>query len=171
MSKARLRARDERVNPNRRTPSMVRPSMWSNSTEEPTTSSIRGSTLTRTPACLATRMRSSVSGPPLAGRAMIARCTRWRRARPRNSASRSSGCSAPHSSSATDATTSALTRASLARTTSIVASSPMMRQRSVAESRLASRRAVIRPAIRSAQDEIQSPTTELASSSTGVTPS
>ena len=52
MSNARLSVREERDRPNCRTPSTVIPSTSSNSTAEPTTSSMRGRTLTRAPARL-----------------------------------------------------------------------------------------------------------------------
>ena len=48
-SKARFSAADERVSSKRRIPMTVRPCRSSNSTEDPTTSSSRGSTLTFTP--------------------------------------------------------------------------------------------------------------------------
>ena len=77
-SNARLRTREERDRPKRRTPSIVRPSRWSNSTDEPTTSSRCGSTETRTPACLARRIMLSVSPPWAEAGAMMTRCTLWR---------------------------------------------------------------------------------------------
>ena len=58
-SKRRLSIREDRERPNGRTPSTVSPSTSSNWTVEPTTSSIRGSTLTRTPIALAMRISST----------------------------------------------------------------------------------------------------------------
>ncbi len=109
-SNARLSRRDERDRPKRRMPSIVIPSTSSNSTEEPTTSNIRGRTLTRTPAALATRIRldrrrvaSVVVG------AMTIRCTSSSRTSSRTRSSLpSTSMSSPTSGS--DATTAARAR-------------------------------------------------------------
>ncbi len=66
---------EERVRAKRFTPITVTPCRSSNSTEEPTTSSRRGRTLTLTPTASSVRTRSSIcSGSTLSG-ATIARCT------------------------------------------------------------------------------------------------
>ena len=74
-SNARLSRCDERESPNVRTPSIVIPSTSSNSTDEPTTSSMRGSTLTRAPAALAIRISSTTPLASVAVGAMMMRCT------------------------------------------------------------------------------------------------
>ena len=72
-------------------PSRVTPCRSSNSTEEPTTSSRRGSTLTRTPTAFSVRTRLSISPASALRGAMIARCTSSVWARSRISASRGVG--------------------------------------------------------------------------------
>ena len=66
MSKARLTAFEEWLRPKRRIPSSVMPSTSSSSTDEPTTSGSRGSTLTRSPIAFRLRVvfrRSSETAP------------------------------------------------------------------------------------------------------------
>ena len=72
-SKPRLSMREERDSPNGRTPSIVIPSTSSNSTADPTTSSIRGSTLTCAPAAFARRINSATSADSVVGAMMM----RW----------------------------------------------------------------------------------------------
>ena len=74
-SNARLKAAEDRVNSNRRTPITVTPCKSSNSTEEPTTSNNRGNTLTRTPTAFNVRTRFNISPPSTLRGAMIALCT------------------------------------------------------------------------------------------------
>ncbi len=74
-SKARFRVREECDSPKARTPSIVIPSRSSNSTEEPTASNMRGSTLTRTPTFLAIRMSSTTPSVSVASGAMTIRWT------------------------------------------------------------------------------------------------
>ncbi len=61
--------------PNGRTAIIVMPSTSSNSTADPTTSSIRGSTLTCTPAALASRISSTTSAESVVVGAMMMRWT------------------------------------------------------------------------------------------------
>ena len=150
-SNARLTTAEERDISKRLTPISVTPWRSSNSTEEPTTSSRRGSTLTRTPTAFKVRTRSSISPPSALVGATIARWTFSVRARSRISASR---CTekvlvdqVPTSSRSRCPTNSAFTPpcpASFERIVRAAAWSPMNRHRSAGRARSARARAVAR---------------------------
>ncbi len=155
-SKARLTAAEERVRSKRVTPISITPCRSSNSTEEPSTSSRRGSTLTRTPTAFRVRTRSSTIAPSRLSGARIARCTSSACAIVRISARRC--CEQPSvdqwatSSPSTKPTSSALTPRlplSLERTRLAEAWSPMKRQRSAGAIRSATARAAARASMSS----------------------
>ena len=135
-SKARLTRREERESPKRRTPSIVRPSRSSNSTDEPTTSSIRGSTLTRTPSALARWIASSTRWCDPASPATITRCTSCSattRGRSSSVPSRPDSTDSGFASCASRPTSDAFTLGlalSLASSRAATAASPTNRQRS-----------------------------------------
>ena len=148
-SKVRLRKRDEREKPKRRTPSIVIPSTLSNSTAVPTTSNIRGSTLTLTPTALAMRITSTTPLVSVVVGAMMIRCTlsSWTRCRMTPGLSTQSSASRASPASGIEAMTEARARlaASFSRIRSTCAASPITRQRSSGETRPATARASTRP--------------------------
>ena len=144
-SKARFTSRDERVSPKRRTPSIVRPSTWSNSTDEPTTSNRRGNTVTRTPSSFATRITSSISEASVLRGATITRSISSRRTAARTATVRSSA-SAPGGTGRTVTTSASASLSSSLRTSVVTAcESPTTRHRWSPPILRATRRASIRP--------------------------
>jgi len=108
---------------------------------------MRGNTLTRTPACLAMRMSSSVSAAPASVGAMIARWTSWSSTSARKASARCRLDVVQRECGSSAATTSAFSRpaAILSRIATMLACSPTTRQRSVADIRRANQRAATRP--------------------------
>ena len=148
---------EERVRSNRRTPITVTPCRSSNSTEEPTTSSSRGNTLTRTPTAFNVRTRFSISPASALRGAMIARCTSSVCAKSRISANRpTENESVDHGATLSKskcATTFAFTpprHPSFERIVSADTSSPMNKQRSTGATRNANTRAAARNKINNA---------------------
>ena len=156
------------MRPNRRTPSTVSPSRWSNSTADPTTSIIRGTSETRMPACLALRMSASVASELAVG-TMITRPMSWLRTSSSNAPTTPSAEPGPSTS---EAITSAFTcpLSSLSATASIEPRSPTIRQRSGTDTRPANARAAPRSTTSRRNVTVRTPTTSRASSTTGVQP-
>ena len=144
-SKARLRRCEERDSPNGRTPIIGIPSRSSNSTAEPTTSSIRGSTLTWTPADLAIRISSTIPAASVvvgsdddAVQLEIADDAAQAVAIQRVESS------SPSSGNVATTTARARDEASFSRIRSARRRSPMIRQRSMGVARPPTERAIMR---------------------------
>ncbi len=147
-SRLRLISRDDRVRPKRATPSTRSPSMLSTTTDEPTISRRRGSTLTFSPRDLTARTRLSTSPWSVLRGAMI---TRWISCSAASWATVPRGTSlSPIRTEVTSATTSALTVALASifwRALRQASGSPSSRQRSAGVVRRAKPRAATRAPI------------------------